>query len=531
MNDTIPAIDVTELKVADDGGAVAPVPPDPLPEPLAEPRPEPRPDLREAMLSGRFLGSKDQAIQDALVAFLAADAGQALAIWLPEEFTGSSDDVRGLLDRDIVEIDALLSEQVDAILHSDRMRRLEGTWRGLAWLVGGVESGSRIKTKILNVSWSEICRDLERAVEFDQSNLFRKVYEEEFGMPGGEPYGLLVIDHDIRHRPGPTSRTDDVNALAHLAGVAAAAFCPTFVGAHPVLLEVDDFAELGTVTDIAGPLRNADHARWRNLTNRVDTRFLGITLPRLLARPPWEDDGTRADGFRYAEYAPEAKDRVWMSAGYAFAQVCSRAFAQSMWPGDTRGADLDRLGGGIVDDTPIEPYRTDPPGVWNRVAVEIIWNDRQERELLDAGLIPLAAIPNTDDLVFGAARSPLVPQRFTGNNADVANANARLSNQINTIMCASRFAHYIKMLGRQMVGSFKTAEEIESSLDGWIKQFVRANAPYDIRPRYPLIAGKVTVSELVGKPGSFGCTVFLQPHYQIDDVAASFQLVTDLSGR
>ena len=516
MNDSSPAIDETiTLTVAEDGGTVAPA----------------RPDLRGAILDGSFLGSRDHALEDALIGFLAAGEGDAVALWLPSGWRGRADDLRGLLDRDILAIDAMLSVQLDAILHHDRVRRLEGCWRGLAWLVGGMDSGARLKAKILNVTWPEICRDLERAVEFDQSHLFRKVYEEEFGMPGGEPYGILIVDHDVRHRSSPTARTDDVTALAALAGVAAAAFCPTIVGAHPALLEVDDFADLATVTDIASPLRNAEHARWRNLTARVDTRFLGITLPRLLARPPWEDDGTRADGFRYKEYAPEAKDRVWMSAGFAFGQVVARAFAQSAWPGDTRGADLDRLGGGIVDDMPVEPFRTDPDRVWIRKPVEIIWNDRQERELLDAGLIPLACIPHCDELVFGAARSPLVPQRYTGTNAEVANANARLSNQINTIMCASRFAHYIKMLGRQMVGSFKTAAEIEEALDGWIKQYVRSNAPYETRSRYPLIAGKVTVTELAGKPGSFGCSVFLQPHYQIDDVAASFQLVTDLSGR
>jgi type VI secretion system ImpC/EvpB family protein len=530
VNDTNPAIDETMTLVPGDGGVIAPERPAEL-ETFDNNPASDTSVLRAAVLSGQFLGSRDQALQTDLAAFLDASNDAALALWLPPGCGGEPDDVRGLLDRDIVAIDAMLSEQLDAILHHERLRRLEGTWRGLAWLVGGIELGSRLKVKILNISWAEICRDLERAVEFDQSHLFNKVYEQEFGMPGGEPYGVLIVDHDIRHRSGPTSRTDDVSALAALAGVAAAAFCPTLVGAHPALLEVDDFADLATVTDISGPLRNTDHARWRNMTARVDTRFLGITLPRLLARPPWEDDGTRADRFRYAEYAPEAKDRVWMSAGYAFGQVVARAFATSAWPGDTRGADLDRLGGGIVSDMPIEAFRTDPEDVWNRKAVEIIWNDRQERELLDAGLIPLGSIPYTDELVFGAARSPMVPQRFTGNNAEVANANARLSNQINTIMCASRFAHYIKMLGRQMVGSFKTAEEIERVLDGWIKQYVRGNAPYETRSRYPLIGGKVTVHELTGKPGSYGCTVFLQPHYQIDDVAASFQLVTDLGGR
>jgi type VI secretion system protein ImpD/type VI secretion system protein ImpC len=514
VNDSASAIDET-ITLVPDGGTATPL----------------RPELRAAVLSGKFLGSRDQALEDALADFLAARNDDALAYWLPDGWHGSPDDVRGLLDRDIVAIDAMLSEQLDAILHHDRLRRLEGTWRGLHWLVCGMDHGARLKARILNIGWADICRDLERAVEFDQSQMFRKIYEDEFGTPGGEPYGLMIVDHDVRHRSGPDSRTDDVSALAALASVAAAAFCPTIVGASPVLLEVDDFADLATVTDIASPLRNADHARWRNLTTRVDTRFLGITLPRLLARPPWEDDGTRADLFRYAEYAPEAKHRVWMSAGFAFGQVVARAFAQSAWPGDTRGADLDRLGGGIVDQMPVESFRTDPDGVWIRKPVEIVWNDRQEKELLDAGLIPLASIPFADELVFGAARSPLVPQRFTGNNAEAANANARLSNQLNTIMCASRFAHYVKMLGRQMVGSFKTAEEIEDALDGWIKQFVRSNAPYETRARYPLIAGKVTVHELPGKPGSFGCTVFLQPHYQIDDVAASFQLVTDLGGR
>jgi type VI secretion system ImpC/EvpB family protein len=521
VNDSGPALDAVIASTMDAGGGVA----------TLERLVDDRPDLRGAMLSGRFLAGKDRAIEDTLIAFLSAGNDDALAHWLPADWRGTPDDVRGLLDRDIDAIDTMLSAQLDAILHHERLRRLEGSWRGLAWLVGGMDQGARLKAKLLNVSWPEICRDLERAIEFDQSHLFRKVYEDEFGTPGGEPYGLIIIDHDIRHRPTTTARTDDINALSALAGVAAAAFCPIILGASPALLEVDDFADLATVTDIASPLKNADHARWRTMTSRSDTRFIGLVLPRLLARPPWEDDGTRATGFRYAEYAPEGKDRVWMSAAFAFGQVVARAFASSTWPGDTRGADLDRLGGGIVDEMPVESFRTDPDGVWIRKSVEIIWNDRQERELLDAGLIPLAAIPHVDELVFGAARSPLVIQRYTGTNADAANANARLSNQINTIMCASRFAHYIKMMGRRMVGSFKTAKEIEDVLDTWLKTYVRSNAPYETRARYPLIAGKVTVQELPGKPGSFGCVVSLQPHYQIDDVAASFQLVTDLSGR
>jgi type VI secretion system protein ImpD/type VI secretion system protein ImpC len=186
-----------------------------------------------------------------------------------------------------------------------------------------------------------------------------------------------------------------------------------------------------------------------------------------------------------------------------------------------------------VDNIVVEQFRTDPDHVWVRMATEIIWNDRQERELLDAGLMPLSAIPYAEELVFGAVRSLLVPQRHSGATAAVADANARLSTQINSILCASRFAHHLKMKGRQMVGSFKTSNEIERSLQTWLTQYVNANlsSSGEGRARFPLVAGRVSVNELPGKPGSFGCVVHLQPHYQLDDVAATFQLVTDLGGR
>jgi len=296
---------------------------------------------------------------------------------------------------------------------------------------------------------------------------------------------------------------------------------------------VDSFADLASVVDITAPLRNADHARWRSLTTRPDMRFIGVALPRLLARPPWEDDGTRADCFRYGEHAPSNDERVWMSAGYAFASVVARAFANYSWPADVRGVEPDRVGGGLVEGMALESFRTDPNHIWNRAAVEIVWNDHQERALLDAGLMPLSSLPYSDELVFGAVRSLLVPPRFTGSTADIANANARLSAQINSILCASRFAHHLKMKGREMVGSFKTADEIERLLQDWLTRYVNANVAStgDSRARFPLVNGQVRVQELAGKPGSFGCVIHLQPHYQLDDVSATFQLVTDLGRR
>jgi type VI secretion system protein ImpD/type VI secretion system protein ImpC len=495
------------------------------------------PALRDTILSGRFIGKRDLDLEDTLSDFLLSDGGDAVERWFGSEISRrlriDPAALGGALDRDIAAIDTLLSEQLDTILHEARLRRLEGTWRGVAWLVDGTDQSSRLRIKLLNAGWPEICRDLERAIEFDQSHMFRKIYEEEFGTPGGEPYGLMVVDHEVRHRPSATARTDDVTAVTSLSGVAAASFCPMILGASPTLLEVDSFADLASVIDLAAPLRNAEHARWRGLTTRSDMRFIGIALPRLLARPPWEDDGTRADGFRYAEYAPTSEERVWMSAGYAFATVVARAFVNYAWPADVRGVETDRIGGGLVDGVPLEPFRTDPEFTWCRASVEIVWNDHQERALLEAGLMPLSAIPFSDELVFGAVRSLLVPQRYTGATAAAADANARLSAQINSILCASRFAHHLKMKGRQMVGSFKTADEIERLLQEWLTSYVNANVSStgDSRARFPLVGGRVRVQELTGKPGHFGCVVQLQPHYQLDDVSATFQLVTDLGGR
>ena len=495
------------------------------------------PPVRDAVLSGRFAGSCDPALADAITEFLGAPSGEAMDLWFGRDSGArlriDHQALRDAVDRDIAAIDAMLSEQVDAILHHQRLRRLEGTWRGVAWLASNVELSNRLKIKILNVGWPEICRDLDRAIEFDQSQLFRKIYEQEFGMPGGEPYGLLVIDHEVRHRSSPESRTDDVNALTALSGVAAAAFSPVMIGASPSLLEVDGFSELATSTDIAAPLRNEDHRRWRGLSSRPDMRFVGVMLPRVLARLPWQDDGTRDDGFRYREYAPTNEERVWMNAAFAFASVVARAFTQYGWPADVRGVETDRVGGGLVTDLALESFSTDPDDVWVRNPVEIVLTEQQEHSLLDAGLMPLSSVPFSGDLVFGAVRSLQVPQRHMGPNANAADANARLSTQINSILCASRFAHYLKMKGRDMVGSFKTASEMERFLQAWLTQYVNGNlsAAGESRARFPLVAGKVTVNELAGRPGSFGCVVHLQPHYQLDDISAAFQLVTDLSGR
>ena len=491
--------------------------------------------LREAVLAGRYFGTRFAAAAERVAAFLVAGRGEALLAWFGAAagvgLIGDEAARRALLDRDIAAIDAMIGAALDAILHHPRLRRLEGSWRGLAWLAEGVDPAARVKVKVLAAGWAEICRDLERAAEFDQSLMFRKIYEEEFGSPGGEPYGMLVVDHEVRPRPAPGFPTDDVSALAALAGVAAGSFAPLIIGAAPALLGVDEFADLATVADPAAALNGPEHLRWRGISAQEDVRFVGIVLPRFLARPPWADDPARGDGFRYRESAETVGERVWMNAAYGFASVVVRAMVHHGWPAEVRGADLDEVGGGVVTDLPHESADTDPPGVWTRPSPDVVLTDRQERSLVEAGLMPATALAFTDEAMWGAVRSLQNPQRFMGANARAANANARISAQINSMLCVSRFAHYLKVRGRDMVGSFRTAEEIERDLQKWIGGYVNTNvsAGFAQRSRFPLVGARITVKEKPGRPGVFGCVFHLQPHFQLDDVSATFRLVTDIA--
>jgi len=490
--------------------------------------------LREAVLAGTFFGRTHTEAAASLAAFPLMGEAAALSLWFGPaalRLLGDRNACRAALDRDIAALDALIGEQLDAIFHNSALRRFEGRWRGLAWLVGGIDPAGRVKVKLLDIGWAELCRDLERAIEFDQSQLFQKVYEEEFGSPGGEPYGLLVVDHEVRHHPSRGAPTDDVTALGQLSAVAAAAFAPTVVAASPSLLQVEEFADLASVVDLGDPFRGAEYTRWRSLSRREEMRFIAVTLPRLLARPPWLDDPGRADGFRYAEYAPDRHCRVWMNAGFAFAAVVARAFSDFAWPASVRGSETDFVGGGLVTDLPIEPFRTDPDRVWIRPPLELVLTDRMEGALVEAGLMPLSALPYGEEAVFPAARSLQGPRRHIGPTAEAADANARLSTQLNSMLCASRFAHYVKVMGRDMVGSFQTADEVERRLQRWLGGFVNASstAGPETRARYPLVAAQVTVRDQPGRPGVLQCTVLLQPHFQLDDVAATFRLVTEIA--
>lgn len=437
--------------------------------------------------------------------------------------------LKALIDRLIAAIDQRLTDQVNQILHDKRFQRLEASWRGLQYLTEIGAPMPRLKIKLLDVSWREVCRDVERAIEFDQSQLFGKIYNNEFGTPGGEPFGLLIGDYYVTHRPSVEQPTDDVGALKAIAGIAAAAFCPFITSCAPALLGLQRFDDLGNGVDLASAFEGPEFLRWRGLRDQDDTRFIGLALPRILMRRPYRDDPHRVDGFRFQEHVAgrHADAYLWGNAAFAFAAVAMRAFDRFGWFADLRGIPDDFEGGGLVPDLMIDRFATDRWGVADKPSVDVMLSDRQEKQLSELGFVPLSKASYVSACVFYSNQSLHWPKAY---DRAAPAANARLSAMIQYVLCASRFAHYIKVIGRDKVGSFTTAGAFEDYLRRWLQAYCVANddAPQSVKARYPLREAEVQVRDITGRPGSFGCTVHLKPHFQLDEVATAFRLVTEL---
>lgn len=455
----------------------------------------------------------------------------ALRVWYGARLEGSSRGaVLTALDRDIAAIDALLSAQVDAILHHPRFQRLEAAWRGVVYLVDRTDSKANIKVKLLDAAWSEVCRDLERASEFDQSQMFQKIYEEEFGTPGGEPFGLMIGDYEIRHRPGPGHPTDDVAGLTAMSQVAAASFCPFIVGAEPAMFGLDDYDDITVFTDMVGPFRQAEYERWRAFQKTEDARFVAVVAPRVLVREPWGDDPGRWDGFCYRETATTPGSHLWGSAAFAFGGVVMRAYSEYRWSADIRGVQTDADAGGLVADLPALSFATDRPGLVVKYPTAAYLTERQENDLCEFGFLPLANCQYTPYSAFFGSASVQRPQAYDGQAATI---NARMSAMMQYVLCVSRFTHYIKVMARDWVGSFSSPDECEQRLLEWLRQYCTANddSSYEFKAQYPLREAEVSVRELPGAPGLYGATIHLKPHFQLDQIVSSFKLVTTLPGK
>lgn len=429
----------------------------------------------------------------------------------------------GTIDAVIAAIDRLLAAQVDAIIHHPRFQRLEASWRGIAWLVAGAGDARAVKLRVLSLSWHSLARDFERSVEFDQSNLFAKIYSNEFDMPGGEPFGLIVADYE------PTAHPRDVTALRELAAVGAAAFCPIVLGCSPALFQLEHFTGLAPHIDLTGLFNGPSYRGWLSLRRNEDCRFLAIALPRVLFRLPYRCDGTRADGFIYNEavHGRSGEDWLWGSAAYAFAAITIRSFSSHGWFADLRGAPPDRASGGLVDQLPVPYFTTDRPGVAIRAPIEVAISERRERELAELGLIPLMPARLTPHLVFYSNQSLHQPARY---DQAIARNNARLSAMLQQVLCAARFAHFLKVIIRDKIGSFATAEECQRRLTEWINGYCMANdhASEELKATYPLREARIEVNDIPGKPGHYACVAHLQPQFQLEEISAVFRLVTVL---
>jgi type VI secretion system protein ImpC len=448
-----------------------------------------------------------------------------------------------LIQERIRQIDEEISRKLDAILHNPKFQELESTWRGLAYLVQNSETGTMLKLRVLNVTKDEVAKDLEKAVDVDQSQLFKKLYEAEYGTFGGHPYSVLVGAYDFG-RAAP-----DVAMLGRIASVAAAAHAPFLAAASPALFDLDSFAELGIPRDLRKALDTTEMAEWREFRKSEDSRYVALVLPRFLLRRPYHPVNNPVEGFEYTEnvytndiHAQEAEYRtkekkkekqrprveeptsfLWGNAAWALAARITDAFAKYKWTAAIRGVE----GGGRVAGLPVHTFDTLSGDSAMICPTEVSITDRREKELSDLGFISLVHCKGESYAAFFGGATTQQPVEYL---TDSATANARLSASLPYVLAASRFAHYLKVMMRDKVGSFQTRGEIEKYLNSWIAQYVLLNddAPQSAKARFPLREARVDVTEIGGKPGCFNATVFLRPHFQLEELTASIRLVAEL---
>lgn len=429
----------------------------------------------------------------------------------------------------IAKIDDQISEQLSAIMHAEKFKTMEGSWRGLNYLVKNSEIGEGLKVQVLNITKKELANDLAKAVDFDQSQTYKKVYEEQFGMAGGQPFSVLLGDYYF----GKSS--DDTELLTNISSVAAAGFCPFVSAANSQVFGMDSYTELLNPMDMKQLFETADYIKWNGFRASEDARFVTLTMPRVLARVPYGRDTKKVEGFDFEEAprdtAGNAKplahdDYCWMNASYALVARMTAAHAEYGWTTAIRGAE----GGGKVTNLPTHVFHSDDGDLDAKCPTEIGITDRREKELSDLGFLPLCHYKNTDYSVFFGAQTTQRPKKY---DRPEATANAAISARLPYIMATSRFAHYLKVMARDKIGSFMEASDCEIWLNRWIKNYVNASegAGQESRAKYPLREAKIEVKEVPGAPGSFSAVAHLRPWLQFEELTTSMRLVAKIPAK
>jgi type VI secretion system protein ImpC len=433
------------------------------------------------------------------------------------------------IERAIAAIDAKLSGQLNAIMHDKRFLQLEGSWRGLHHLVMNSETGTGLKLRVMNATKRDLTRDLTRAVEFDQSQLFKKIYENEFGTPGGEPYGALIGDYEW------TSHPDDVETLRLVSNVAAAGFAPFISAAGAGMFGFEDWTELSKPRDLAKIFDSQEYARWRSFRDSEDSRFVSLVMPRVIGRMPYGAATSPIDEFAYEEAPADATgaarpmahgEYCWMNAAYVMGARLTDAYAQSGFCVAIRGAE----GGGRVENLPTHVFSSDDGDQDTKCPTEIGITDRREFELSNLGFLPLCHYKNTDYAVFFGAQTAQKAKKY---DRPEATANASISARLPYIMASSRFAHYLKVIARDKIGSFMEATDCENWLNRWIMNYVNPNenAGAETKARFPLREARIEVREIPGKPGSYNAVAFLRPWLQLEELTTSLRMVARLPNK
>lgn len=431
-----------------------------------------------------------------------------------------SDNLCATLDARVADLDTLISEQLSAVMHAAEFQKLESSWRGLHYMCKQTSTGPMLKIKVMNATKKELVRDFQTAIDFDQSALFKKIYEEEFGTFGGAPFAALIGDYEIGRQP------TDMYFVEQMSHVAAAAHAPFVSAASPELFGLETFTDLGKPRDLAKIFDTLEYAKWKSFRESEDSRYVGLTLPHFLGRLPYNPkDGTTVDGFNYVEEVSgnDHSKYLWVNAAYAFGSRLTNAFELYGWCAAIRGVE----GGGLVEDLPTHTFKTDDGEIALKCPTEIAITDRREKELSDLGFIPLVHCKNTDYAAFFGAQSAQKPKKY---DSDSANANAVLSAQLQYIMATSRVAHYLKAMMRDKIGSFASAGNVQDFLNKWIAQYVLLDdgASQEAKAQYPLREASVEVAEVPGRPGVYKAVAFLRPHFQLDELSVSLRLVAEL---
>jgi len=419
----------------------------------------------------------------------------------------------------IAEIDRLLSAQLNEVMHHEDFQKMEGSWRGLHHLVKNTLTGPQLKIRVMSVTKKDLLKDFERALEFDQSTLFKKIYEDEYGTFGGAPFGALLGDFEFGNHP------QDLSLLESIAGVAAAAHAPFISAASPGLFGWETFSEMTDVRDISKIFDRTEYAKWRSFRESEDSRYVGLTMPHVLMREPYGAATKPTETFSYEEDVDgrDHKKYLWSNAAYAMGVRLTEAFSMHGWCVAIRGVE----GGGLVDGLPTHTFQTDEGEVAMKCPTEVAITDRREKEFSDNGFIPLVHCKGTDYAAFFATQSANKSKKY---DTDEANANARLSSQLQYIFAVSRFAHYLKSMMRDKIGSFMSHTDCQAFLNRWISNYVTTDstAGQSIKAKYPLREARVDVSEIPGKPGCYRAVAFLRPHFQLDELSVSMRLVANL---